>query len=996
MKLKGLVFLILVFCAASISAQNFNPFSILRVLRTEHFEFIYSKASALTAQKLASRAEAIYDNISAMTGLSLDRRVPVIVTPETDEHNGYMNPLPYPHIAIFDTPASIEWTVFANSLEALFLHEMTHAITGTTRSPAAKVLNRVFGGWVYPTGLNAPWFMIEGAAVSFESLDGTGRSNDPLIKQKLRQDIIENSFKTPFQSAGVWDMPSLGNVYYYYGGLFSSYLQKKYGMEKYGLLWREMGGDFHGSLFVYNSGFYHIFKSVYGLSIVDCWKDFEKSLALDDIKENASKPVYGGKSAIKDIAAAAGKIFFIDSLAAKVVAYDTETKKLKSLIDINSAAYALDVSADGRCILVSTYRRLGANSGQFSRAVAVEYNAASGFPTGREWQGLYNARYFMDGVVALRSDTHIANLVYRAGNDRAGKNEEVLLRGSETLLFSNPSPVDDEWIAFTSAKRGIRELSLFNYKTRSVYTLKGDSSDSENSEDDVSVWRYMRGLRFSGGRLYFSYNDDDRMYKLASVSVSDLRSGSAVAYFADTDFSGGVFQPVSSGDAVYYRAAFSVWDAVLPYPEIPAGFEGRGAALTMFPWESEWVITKDAYNKIDSASVLPSKLYNPVKYFNPFNLWLPFPLVSPVVNSIFDNSGNTLTENDIYENLRLDGAGLVSFISDPMDQNLIFLGAGYDFHYNIAPINITWRNFSFMLPVIVDFSDVVIADKRRDGPLRKMHASVQASYRISLGDGRLSLMPFGMLSNYWYFYGNDAETDAYNWPLRQETHSVVYGFRLSNLALFPWERFGNGFSNQLYVKNPVFVDDVFPRFENVFNVSAESIRILQDIPIMNNFAFDISLYGAYDKYGMNHLGHSLHYSNSIFDNIGTYEYSVSPSGYIYQWLTGGEVEWSPASFEIQKNLSHLYFNRVFALFGYRWVYMGDETDSYRPSRYDAEKNKFLHSALFRLSLVSSIVPITVLPLKITFNLTAVLKLSALDNGIPGDDWYFGWGFLLSY
>ncbi|MDR0685166.1 MAG: hypothetical protein LBF83_08555, partial [Spirochaetaceae bacterium] len=750
MKCKKYIFLILLIAAAfPLAAQHFKPYSILRVIQTEHFELIYSAKSEATARKLAARVDALYDEAAALTGITLSRRVPVVITPETDEHNGYMNPVPYPHIVIFDTPASIEWTVFSNSLEALFFHEMTHAVTGSTRGKTEEFFYRIFGGWVYPAGLTAPWFMIEGAAVSFESLDGTGRANDPLIKQKLRQDILENRFKTPFQAEGVWDLPPLGNTYYNYGGLFSSYLQKEYGMEKYGQLWREMGRDFPLSLVHYNSGFYGIFRKVYGISIKDCWNNFRESLSIDGVRENKSAVIYGGKGIIRDMAAAAGKVFFIDSLAAKVLVYDTETGKTRTAVQVDGTAYALDVSADGKRLLVSAYRRLGANTGQFSRAIVVEYDAASGFRTGRRWNRLYNARYFRDGVVALNSDTHISSLVYRPDDDRDGRREEVLLRGSETLLFSNPSPLDDEWVAFTSAKSGVRELSLLNYRTSAVYSLRG--------ETDGYVWRYMRGLRFSGGRLYFSYNDDDRMYKLGSVSISGLADGSdesaAViqARLSRADFSGGVFYPVASGGAVYHGASFSVWDKVLEFPQSVQEFETEGAAeLKMIRWRNDTGTAEETRATVDGERLPPAKLYNPIKYLNPFNLWLPFPLVSPLASSIMWDGTDAFSAGGNFRNLSLDGAGFFSFISDPMDQNLIFLSPAYDFRHNIAPVSITWMNFSLMFPIAVNFTDVVdVSYEDVDIPIRKTSAQIQGQYRIPLGNERLSLTVLGIFSKVW-------------------------------------------------------------------------------------------------------------------------------------------------------------------------------------------------------------------------------------------------------
>ncbi|MDR2659371.1 MAG: hypothetical protein LBC27_05205 [Spirochaetaceae bacterium] len=982
MRLKETLLLILTFCLAfPAAAQNFKPFSSLRVLQTEHFEFIYSEKSVNTARKLAARAEALYEEVSTLTGIALYRRVPVVITPETDEHNGYMNPVPYPHIVIFDTPASIEWTVFTNSLEALFFHELTHAVTGSTRGKTDEFLYGIFGGWVYPAGLTAPWFMIEGAAVSFESLDGTGRANDPLIKQKLRQDIIENKFKTPFQAEGVWDLPPLGNTYYYYGGLFSSYIQKEYGMEKYGELWREMGRRFHISPDVYNSGFYNIFKRVYGISILECWNNFKESLAIDNIQENTGSIIYGGKSVIKDMTAASGKIFFIDSLAEKVFMYDTKTKKTKAVVSIDNAAYALDVSADGARVIVSTYQRLGANAGQFSRAIVVEYNTSNGFRTGREWRGLYNARYFRDGVAALKSDTHISNLVYNSG-----EYEETLLRGSETLLFSNPSPIDENWIAFTSAKSGVRELSLFNYKTRAVYALHSGLAD------DTDIWRYMRGLRFSEGRIYFSYNNDDRMYKLASVSISGLQDDTAGinAYFSDIDFSGGVFYPVSSEDSIYYSASFSLWDKILAFPETGQEFRTNGVLVEMISWENDWIITDDAYNK--AADFTSGKPYNPVKYFNPFNLWAPFPFVSPIVNSIF--SDGSIGAEGNFENLRLDGAGIFSYLSDPMDQNLIFLAVGGDFYYKIAPVSITWMNFNFMLPITTTFSDTVKIDDENE-PVRETSTSIQASYRIPLGNERSSLTILGMFSGVWYFHNyQDSEDTAYNWPLRQESYFAQGGLRLSNLILASWERFGNGFWYQFYVKKPL-LEGGYPRFENVFKLSAESVYAFRDIPVVKDFAFQILLYGVYDNYGMNYLGHSQFYPASSFDGISVYEYAAPSYTYTHKWLAGGEFDLSPASFEIQKNLSHLYFNRVFASLGYRWAYLDDD-DGQSLFSQTFEDDRFIHSVIVRLSLVSSIVPVTVLPLKITFNLIGALKLSEIKNGFSGKVWYLGWGASFSY
>jgi hypothetical protein len=152
------------------------------------------------------------------------------------------------------------------------------------------------------------------------------------------------------------------------------------------------------------------------------------------------------------------------------------------------------------------------------------------------------------------------------------------------------------------------------------------------------------------------------------------------------------------------------------------------------------------------------------------------------------------------------------------------------------------------------------------------------------------------------------------------------------------------------------------------------------------------VYFAYDENGMNQQGQSYWYSSSIFRNVAANEY-VSRFSYPLKWLAGGELEWKPLSLEIQKNLSHFYFNRIFGSVAYRWTVF-DET----LFKSNVPDSPLLHSLVFRLGSAVSITPLTVLPLKLTFNGYATLKLSALGNNFSNDDWDFGWTstYLLSY
>jgi len=67
--------------------------------------------------------------------------------------------------------------------EMIVAHELTHALSLTIKHPFWGFWNAVFGNSVMPTTWMSPLYMTEGVTVSFESLDGDGRVNDPLVRE---------------------------------------------------------------------------------------------------------------------------------------------------------------------------------------------------------------------------------------------------------------------------------------------------------------------------------------------------------------------------------------------------------------------------------------------------------------------------------------------------------------------------------------------------------------------------------------------------------------------------------------------------------------------------------------------------------------------------------------------------------------------------------------------------------------------------------------------
>jgi hypothetical protein len=963
-------------------AQNFKPFSKLKTIRTEHFEFIFPEESKRTAFFLAGRAEGVYRRLSDLFGIELTERVPVSITPDTDEVNGYMNPVPYSHILVFDTPEFIDFTTFENTIENLFTHELVHAVTAGSKSPLVKALRNIFGGWVNLLAFNAPWFMIEGAAVAIESEGGFGRANDPVIRERLRQDALEGRFKTPFQTEGAWDLPPGANLYYYYGGIFCTYLIKTYGPEKFRELWRQIGSVFHFSPAKYNNGFYYIFKKVYGIKILDAWKDFENDIALK--KPDAKEPdvVYKNRgyiSSIADSAAYGGLVYFLEKNSGNVYVYNTKTKKTKTVVRADSAAYAIDVSPDGRRLLLSTYIRTGAVTGQLSQAVVREYKT-NGFATGRVFKKMYYARYFRDGIAGIASDTHNTRIVYRPF--AAGAGEEILLTGSAELVFGSISPLDSTRFAFILAAKGRREIAVYDYEQKKAWSF-GEPA----KERGADWWNYVRNLRYSEGRLLFQYNNNDRMTKLGEIRFDKPDAPRALFYSAD--FSGGVHLPVLSGGEVYYKTAFSATDVLSRYDGAAAGGNTE-FPLTLRPWSAarlaESGLAKDGQPAADFLTAEERETASQVmhnwewyhffpNFGNPFNLWVPLPYINQPPVSIEGAA-------------RLSGLGGFFYISDPFDSNLLFLEAYYDWEFNMLAIkDLTWINYTFGIPIYFYYSDVVLS--YIEPARRNLRPQVYLYFKFPLFNNRLSFLARPGISSYHSFAApknsvkNKQWVSAYEWTNDlSNSYFLNLELTLSNLHTASWEAFGNGMSAGVFMHTWLFRDDYNPSYEGVITAAAEPL------PLVRFSGVKQTLYAAFWENGLLSIAGEGNVTQQRFASVALTEYAPLRSREKLKWVTGGETELTVLKLEAQANFSHLYFNRFFFTLAYRFGYWNSQLGPGVP--------EFLHSVVARLKMNYTVTPVGVLPIRLQPLLWFSLKLSALDGTVNDTPFSFGYSFQYSY
>jgi hypothetical protein len=908
-----------------LAAQWERPFPSPRVITTEHFEIIFPAESEKTARTLAGFADRVYSEITGLLDNEVPGRIPVSITPGQDNFNSYANAMPYPHIVLFDTPMPIEdMAAYTNSLEGLFRHELTHIVAMTIRSSRLENLYNAFGGWVLPVLLYNWGFMAEGVTVSFESLDGAGRARDPLFRSKLIQAVHENAFLTPYQTE-TYDLPHIANGSYIYGGYFSAWLQERYGMDKYAQLWAAMGKlKIRITFDIYKDEVFGLFLDVYGRYFPEVWEEFMQSLRIEGIEENPEPPLYSGASGnprnpsawIAALGAGGGKVFAADSISGKLLVFEPRQpgaggqKIPRELMDAPRSSYYLSASPDGGTFMLSYYRYAGSLNlySTEERAVVTEYDAR-GRKTGREWKGLYRGSGFRDGAIGLAADTHNTSIVYRP----ALGGEEVLLQGTEELLYSNPAALDNTWIAFTAAKRGTRELCLYNYETRQVYTLTAEGA---------GLWKYMRGLGFYEGRLLFSYNEDGRLYKLGAADLRDFLSkpdAAVHAVFSEKDYSGGVFLPVMAGGEVYYAGAFASRHALMKFPEQPWG---RELSLSLKPWALEErqaaglegpKISGPLESGPQGTLAPPSSRYLGLRYFNPFKFWLPYPLLR------FDDS--------VRYSLTLNGAGIFTNMADPTDTNNITLSAAMDVPYLMLDSSITWRNAGMGFPLTFTLGDQLDTIRTRySGAVRDTSLSVNAVFRRSPGKGRVyfSASPelqvkMSAFQPQSQFVWKDGPESAYLWGYSEPFYTAGLGLSFGSLlGKRSWELFGRGADFTVWGRYALrhglpLQDQALPRAEGIFTAASE-----RSLPVR------LRLYGAWDERGMNLAGQSEPFESPAFKDFSSIEYASGNDRITdLKWLAGGEAEFQLFKVEVQKNYNYLYINRIFSTLAYRGVVYDD-------------------------------------------------------------------------
>jgi hypothetical protein len=860
----------------------FAPGQKLFTIKTEHFDIIFSEPSRPTALALASFAEDALSYVEGELSLPLPRRLPVAITPDIGSFNGYMTPLPYPHIVLFDTALDPRWTAFENNLRGLFIHELTHAVSLQSRAPWADFLSGVFGSWISPALANAPEFMVEGVTVGLEGEGGPGgRAADPLVKERIRQDIRENRFKSPLECEGVYDAYPGGDVFYEYGGLFTAYLRERYGKESYARLWESLGDLIPSlSLDPYERGFFKAFEKVYGLGFEEAWADFRDAMALGGIEEAPERIGPERPQSISSLAAGGSSLFWADGFEARALELDVATGATRVLFPADSSCAITDASADGSRLLV--YRSVVLPDSRDRLETALFDVAAGRFVPALAAPGLRDARFFRDGYVGIAPNLHDTDLVLVRGAERV-----VLLPGSEGVMYSSPAVLDEDRIALVVCVGARRAVGIYDAGSGKLDLVR---PEGDPDGPDARILDYVRGVSASGGRLWLDYDSDDRLYKLGAVEGLD-GEGPRLVRVEETDRSGGVFGPVELGDRVYYAGRFSEGFRICVAPGTVSGEGGtrtggeKEIAYRLEPFDPE-AIREEAEGSIaEAARTARVEPYRPLAYLNPFRFWVPY--VDPAT------IGRSFRPFALF------------YMGDPISANTVFLTAGYDSSYPMADLGLEW--ICYDLPVVLDFS---LADGLRygasDRPERLSSASASASLALPLFP-RPRAIRLG-LGGEVFARASGTSDSPYGWGYAEPGAVASLYAAWKGRTIGPYKSSGRGLDLIGYYD--LELDEATSKVETDLIAS------------LDRPALRLDLWAAWADHPILRLDST----SKVFSSDrrpSYYEYADSGRG-AADLCVQGTASWRLADQPIRSEILGLYLNRLLLDSGYRGAYFDGE------------------------------------------------------------------------
>ena len=677
-KLLGLFLLFFLYSQTFFAADVVGRPRKMSLIKTEHFDIIFSNETEKTALLLVQNADSIYEKAAENSGLKINLHMPVIISPDSDEFTVDYTPSPYNRIIIFDAPSDYETAVFEDILFSMFYREVYSALAQSVRSRYNQFVAKWIAGDAYkPVELfNLPYSFIEGRAYLAESeKPEEGRLNDGYFLQILSQAKLEGKFPKWEQISTVRDIYPGDELTLAAGAGFSAFLMNTYGIEKYAELWQQSGKI--NPLLTHG-----VFKKTYDMSVSELWKQFEASVPVPELVEEGEPVFPKDKEANYEhiLLTEYGTVWY-DRIRHEVDIYDeNNVLKMRRLLFLADNVERMGLSPDGRYIAVSTTQI--STKGGLSKDSVWIYDLRERkflkvkYPL-KDAAIIYTAdkKYAVAGVSGRNSGAKLE--IYTMPEGDVKKEEPELLYTREFERNKTPlSPVygGDGFVTYILADGNRRYLCRFNFTGDEIEQKWQITSATEPLKIQRLNWNSSRR---GSARMYtfsFALPQSHSFTRTGFIRLNERFEPQSVQ-LTTADVSGGVNFPVASSSGyLYYSARFF---AVNQLRKVAPGAldleEGRLVATGSGSGDHG---KSDAYGQPGDFSDYTIYRYNPLKYMADFKIMPFFPL------KVLD-----LKEGNLY----WPGLGLtIESQTDPCMNTKALLSAGWTY----MPMDFSWTEGS--------------------------------------------------------------------------------------------------------------------------------------------------------------------------------------------------------------------------------------------------------------------------------------------------------------
>ncbi len=670
---RRFVGIVVAFVLAAGSAHAAPDPDARRLVATEWFDIVFRERDRYSAERLAGFADAAYEELAARLEVDTPRRLTIVLGSSLFMTS--YDPMSSGVISIetgFALFGSLGGSLpYEDALESAFRREAAKALALGKVGAFQGAVAAAFGRPLDTTYWTAPPQLGEGSGALFESREGLGRAEDPIVGAVVRQDILEGGFKDFTRVSGVRDTNDAERALEAYGARFARWLVARFGPEKYAELWRRVGAGFPLEPFGRLGPFRGAFESVYAATLDDAWRAFGADEATRaPVRTDATRVAPVGMDAV--LCAAGNRLYYADCTELSVRSLDPTTGAVSPLAGM-TPAFRLSASADGTRLLVSTIGLV---------PTVVEFDTERGTRTGTEWEGLGDAAFAGPGrIVAVRMDGMEGDLVLSSPDG-----ERVLAEAGPARTFFSPCAEPDGSAVYAL----VREAGVVSILRFSSLDAPDGPVAERLSPPPGTTW--IRYLSFGDGVLRAAW-DDGSFYRLLEIEAGETRRQTV-------PLSGGVHAPVALGSSVYYLGRFSGGDAVCRFPSDRAGFGFEAAPAEWLPYRP----APDPAPADDARAVSVERPYGFMAGFAPY-FWHPTVALS---------SGKTI-----------GAAGFAAYATNPTRDAAATVAGGWSFDVSVPE----WAvSMDFGLSPLVSFGLVERAARDEAADL----ADVESAARVGL------------------------------------------------------------------------------------------------------------------------------------------------------------------------------------------------------------------------------------------------------------------------